>query len=62
MATIKLMLDYLQGPIWANDVETGRPNTSITTVDSDEELRETNLEISELYSSYYEFDSHDQAC
>ena len=25
-------------------------------------LRKINYEISTLYSSYYEFDSHDQAC
>ncbi|WP_293673219.1 hypothetical protein [uncultured Parolsenella sp.] len=62
MPKIKLMLDYLQGPIWKSDVETGRPNTGISVVDNDEELRRLNYEISELYSSYYEFDSHGQAC
>lgn len=24
MATVKLMLDYLQGPIWTSDAETGK--------------------------------------
>lgn len=62
MATVKLMLDYLQGPIWTSDVETGKPNTGIAIVDNDEDLRKINFEISNLYSSYYEFDSHDQAC
>lgn len=62
MTMVKVMLDYLQGPIWKSDVETGRPNTGIAVVDNDEKLRKINLEISELFSSYYEFDSHDQAC
>lgn len=62
MKTVKIMLDYLQGPIWTSDVETGRPDTGIATVDGDEQLRKINYEISDLYSSYYEFDSHGQAC
>ncbi len=62
MKQVKLMLDYLQGPIWTSDVETGRPKTGIPSVDNDEQLRKLNKKISELYSSYYEFDSHGQAC
>lgn len=62
MPMVKIMLDYLQGAIWISDVETGRPLTGIALVDNDEELRRLNYEISYLYSSYYEFDSHDQAC
>ena len=62
MPTVKIMLDYLQGAIWISDVETGRPLTGIALVDNDEELRRLNYEISYLYSSYYEFDSHGQAC
>ncbi len=62
MRTVKLLLDYLQGPIWTSDVQTGKPCTGIAVVDNDEDLRKVNLEISNLYSSYYEFDSHGQAC
>lgn len=62
MPTVKIMLDYLQGAIWISDVETGKPLTGIALVDNDEELRRLNYEISYLYSSYYEFDSHGQAC
>ena len=36
--------------------------TGIDIIDNDEKLRKINYEISTLYSSYYEFDSHDQAC
>lgn len=62
MRTVKLMLDYLQGPIWTSDVETDKPRTGIAVVDNDEILRKVNFEITNLYSSYYEFDSRDQAC
>lgn len=56
------MLDFLQGPIWTSDPETGRPNTGIEAIDADEQIRQLNYEIQDLFCSYYEFDSHDQAC
>ena len=56
------MLDYLQGPIGTSDPETGNPETGIEVVDNDEVLRQLNYEIQDLYVSYYEFDSHGQAC
>lgn len=59
---VRIQLDYNQGPIWISDVETGQPMTGIDIIDNDEELRKINFEISTLYSSYYEFDSHEQAC
>ena len=59
---VKIQLDFLQGPIRISDVETGQPMTGIDIIDNDEKLRKINYEISTLYSSYYEFDSHDQAC
>ncbi len=62
MKKIKIMLDYLQGPIWTSDPETGKPETGIEVVDNDETLRQLNYEIQDLYDSYYEFDSHGQAC
>ena len=59
---VKIQLDFLQGPIWISDVKTGQPMTGIDIIDNDEKLRKINYEISTLYSSYYEFDSHEQAC
>lgn len=59
---VRIQLDFLQGPIWISDVETGQPMTGIDIIDNDEKLRKINYEISTLYSSYYEFDSHEQAC
>ncbi len=35
---------------------------NIPAIDNDEALQALNDQICELYSSYYEFDSHDQAC
>lgn len=62
MKTMKIMLDYLQGPIWISDPNTGQPKTGIETVDGDEKIREISYEFQEMYFSYYEFDSHEQAC
>lgn len=62
MNVIKIQLDFLQGPIWTSDPETGRPQTGIEVVDNDEQLRAINYDIQDLFDSYYEFDSHGQAC
>lgn len=62
MQTVKIMLDFLNGPIWMSDCQTGKPETGIAVIDNDEKLREINYEISLMFDSYYEFDSHDQAC
>ena len=59
---VRIQLDFLQGPIWISDAETGQPMTGIDIIDNDEKLRKINYEISTLYRSYYEFASHDQAC
>ena len=59
---IKIMLDYLQGPIWLTDSETGEPITGIEIIDTDPVIREINLKCSELYNGYFEFDSHDLPC
>lgn len=62
MKKIKIMLDYLQGPIWISDADTGEPMTGIDVVDNDTILPKLNRECCELYSDCYEFDSHDRAC
>lgn len=59
---IRIQLDYLQGPIWISDVETGEPLTGNDIVDTDPAIRKLNKTISDLYTSYYEIDSHEQAC
>lgn len=62
LQTIKIMLEYLQGPIWLSDIETGEPITGIAIIDADPIIKELNFKCSELYNSYYEFDSHNEAC
>lgn len=62
MKKIELQLDYLQGPIWISNVDTGKPLTGITIIDNDVKIREINKKIADLYNGYYEFDSHDQPC
>ena len=59
---VKLMFDFLQGPIWTSDVETGEPLTGINIIDEDKILPELNLRCSELYSECYEFDVDNNPC
>ena len=60
--TVKIMLDYLQGPIWLSDTTTGEPITGIKVIDSDPIIKDLNYRCAEMYNGYYEFDSHDEAC
>lgn len=64
MKTLKLQLDFLAGPLWKDvwDVEKNDVTTGIPVVDDDERLAELDEEIQNLFSSYFEFDSHGQAC
>lgn len=59
---VEIKLDFLQGPIWISDVLTGEPITGIDIIDNDEELKKINHEISLLYNSYYELESHNLPC
>lgn len=62
MKTLKISLDFTFGPLWKDELVDGSMCTGIPVVDNDKTLQALNDEISSLYSSYYEFDSHDQAC
>ena len=64
MKRIKLQLDFLAGPLWKDvwDVEKNAETTGVPVVDGDEQLAELDAEIQALFISYYEFDSHGQAC
>ena len=59
---VKLMLDFLQGPIWISDCDTGKPLTGIDIIDDDKVLPDLNLKCSNLYSECYEFDVDNQPC
>ena len=54
------MNEYTHGPIWVCD-EDGI-STDYELIDDDSILQELNDETENLYSSYYEFNSHNQAC
>ena len=58
----RLSLDFLAGPLWKGEFIDGETRTGIPAIDGDAALQTLNDQICELYSSYYEFDSHDQAC
>ena len=64
MIKIKIQLDFNNGPILGNyyDEDTNVIKTGIDLIDNNGSIQELNKEIQNRYSSYYEFNSHDQAC
>lgn len=60
--TIVIQLDFMQGPIWISDAETGEPLTGIKIIDTDIKIRELNYKIQNMYNAYYEFNSHGEPC
>lgn len=62
MGALKISLDFLAGPLWKDEFINGELRTGIPAIDNDEALQALNDQICELYSSYYEFDSHDLPC
>lgn len=53
---ILLKLDYMQGPIWVSDTETGQPLTGYDEIDNNHELASMNLKCQNLYCECYEYD------
>ena len=64
MIKIKIQLDFNNGPIWGNyyDEDTNVIKTGIDLIDNNDSIQELNKEIQNKYSSYYEFNSRNQAC
>ena len=64
MKTIKLQFDYLQGPIWGEyySVTLHKSVTGIQLVDEDCLLQDIHNQMQDMYSSYYAFNVHGQAC
>ncbi len=60
MFIVKLMNEFLHGVLWVCDDDD--ISTNYDLIYNDEELTKLNEETSNLFDSYYEFDSHDQAC
>lgn len=62
MEIVKIELDYLHGPIWCCD-EDGIPYLEhFDIIKNDDLCQKLDKQIEDIYSSYYEFDSHDMGC
>ena len=59
---VVLDLDFNQGAIWISDQETGEPITGIGIIDNNKDIAILNKKISNLYSSYYRFETRDSNC
>ncbi len=60
MIKIKIMTEFLHSPIWT--YEDGIVTDEIPLISEDEKLQVLSKKIEDMFSSYYEFDSHNQAC
>ena len=62
MKTLRIMLDFISGPLWKDIFDTKKKElfTGIDIVDYDEYIQKLNDEISDLYSSYYKIDYNDE--
>lgn len=61
MLTVKIYNDFLHSPIWTYD-EDGVVVSDPLVIEKDERLQELCNCAEEMYSSYFEFNSHDQGC
>ncbi len=61
MLTVRLMLDYMQGPIWILNSD-GISVWKHPLIKKDAVLSELNQTARQLFVSYYEFDSHNEPC
>ncbi|MBQ7990339.1 MAG: hypothetical protein IJ251_04740 [Oscillospiraceae bacterium] len=57
MKTLKLELDFMNGPVWKGhyDIESGNMDTGLPVVDSDVIVQELNEHIQNSYNSCYDF-------
>ncbi len=64
MKTLTIRLDFLAGPVWKDvyDPVKQRECTGIRVVDDDANIAAIDAEIQQLYTSYFEFDSHNAPC
>lgn len=60
MIVIKIMNEFLHSPIWTYEDEIVTDDLSI--IENDEVLQNLSEQASEMFSDYYEFDSHDMPC
>lgn len=61
MYKIRLMNEFLHGPIWVLNSD-GISVWKYPIVEQDSVLKELNQTARKMFDSYYEFDSHDEPC
>ena len=61
MYKIKIMNEYLHGPIWVINSD-GISVWKYACIEEDAILTQLNEKAMQMFSSYYEFDSHDSPC
>ena len=61
-AQIRIMNELIHGPLWVYDPEDLIVTDYYPLVTEDPIVQEINEAINEMYSGYFEFDSHDVAC
>ena len=61
MFTIKIMNEFIHSPIWTYG-EDGIVTDDLSIIENDSELQKLCDKVAEIYTGYYEFDSHGQAC
>lgn len=61
MYTVKIKNEYLHGPLWVYN-EDEIPVWNPPLIENDPILKELNEKAEEMFSSYYEFDSHNLPC
>ena len=62
MKTVRIMLDFLSGPIWPLEFSDGELKTGIPAIDEDDELLAIHCEMQDMFNSYYHFDVDDKPC
>ena len=60
MYTIKIMNEFIHSPIWVYD--DGDIIDEPTLIANDTELQDLCNKVENMFSSYYEFDSHNEPC
>ena len=58
MGSVKILLDYLHGPIRCCDEDGIKYIEQFDIIQRDITCQELNTKVESMYSSYYEFDSH----
>ncbi len=61
MFTVKIMNEFIHSPIWVYDDDDDIIDEP-TIIANDTKLQELCSQAEDMFSSYYEFDSHDEPC